>query len=111
MENYVTCAVCERTVEIGAGYVVRMDIMADPELPPMTGDEITQGNLNAAIAAVIEEARNLSAEDLQDGVHRRSPICIGRTVALAIGRSSARPPTRRAGVCPSRARAKAQAIQ
>src|SRR4051812_24468213 len=79
MENYATCAVCERPVEIGAGYIVRMDIMADPELPPMTGEEIAQGNLNAAIAAVIEEARNLSAEDLQDGIHRRFQfrLCAG----------------------------------
>jgi len=86
MENYITCAVCERPVEIGAGYVVRMDIMADPELPPMTGEQIAQGNLNAAIAAVIEEARNLSAEDLQDGVHRRfqyrlCPACHKRFLA------------------------------
>jgi hypothetical protein len=67
----LTCAVCNRPVPVGSGYLVRIDLMADPELPAMSAEEIALGNLSAAIASVIEEAKNLSAEDLQDGVHRR----------------------------------------
>jgi hypothetical protein len=79
VENKITCAICDRSVAIGAGYLVRMDVMADPEMPDLTGEGIESADLNATIAAVIEEAKNLTAEDLQDGVHRRFEfrLCAG----------------------------------
>jgi hypothetical protein len=71
MADLETCAICGRPVALGEGYVVRIDVMADPRLPELTGEDVAGADLNAAIRAAIEEAKNLSAEDLQDGVHRR----------------------------------------
>jgi hypothetical protein len=90
VSSHATCAVCARPVAIGSGYVVRIDVLADPQLPEMSSDEIADGNLSAAIAAVIEEAKNLSADDLQDGVHRRfefrlCPTCQRRFLANPLG--------------------------
>ena len=81
---------CGRGVALGEGYVVRMDVMADPRLPEMSGEEIEGMDLGAAMRAAIEEAKNLSAEDLQDGVHRRfeyrlCPVCHKRFLANPLG--------------------------
>lgn len=62
---------CGAAVLMGEGYVVRIDVYADPEMPQMTGDQIASADLNATLAEVIREAEKMSAEDLQDGVHRR----------------------------------------
>ncbi len=81
---------CGRAVGLGEGYVVRIDVMADPRVPEMSGEDIAGTDFNAAIRAAIEEAKNLSAEDLQDGVHRRfeyrmCPVCQRRFLANPLG--------------------------
>ena len=45
MESQETCAVCGRAVALGEGYVVRMDVMADPRLAEMSGEEIEGADL------------------------------------------------------------------
>ena len=90
MAELETCAICRREVALGEGYVVRIDVMADPRLPEMIGEEVAGADFNAAIRAAIEEARNLTAEDLQDGVHRRfeyrlCPACQRRFLANPLG--------------------------
>lgn len=90
VENGITCAICGRPVVMGTGYRVRMDVVADSDMPATAGDEIESGDLNAAIAAAIEEAKAMSAEDLQDGVHRRfefrlCPGCHRRFLANPLG--------------------------
>ena len=90
MADLETCAMCGRPVRLGEGYVVRMDVMADPRMPEMTGEEVAGADLNAAIRAAIKEAASLSAGDLQDGVHRRfeyrmCPACQRRFLANPLG--------------------------
>jgi hypothetical protein len=90
VEVNAICAICESPLVAGAGYIVRMDVFADPEMAGSTSVEIEAGDLNAAIAAVIEEAKNLSDDDLQDGVHRHfefrlCPRCHRRFLANPLG--------------------------
>lgn len=77
-------------MEAGAGYVVRIDVFADPEIPPMTAEQIASADLNATLAQVIEQTKHLSAEDLQDSVHRRfhyrlCPACHRQYLANPLG--------------------------
>ena len=66
------------------------DVMADPQIPDMTSDQIASTDFNQTLAEVIEEAQKFSADDLQDGVHRRfefrlCPSCQRRFLANSLG--------------------------
>jgi hypothetical protein len=65
------CALCGRAIPPGTGYVVCIDVFADPEMPPMTADEITAADVNATLAEVMQQIKGMTEQDLQDGVHRR----------------------------------------
>jgi hypothetical protein len=65
------CAICGRAVEIAESFIVRIDVYADPTLPEITAEDIAKLDLNAAIAEAADAAAGMSADDLQDGVHRR----------------------------------------
>ena len=67
----VPCALCGRAVPAEASYVVRIDVFADPSLPPLTAEQVAATDLGRTLAEVIEQAKHLSADDLQDSVHRR----------------------------------------
>lgn len=64
------CAVCDRVIPIGEGYIVRIDVFADPSVPPIdtSSKEWAAGN---SIEAIIQQLEHTSAEDAQDSVHRR----------------------------------------
>jgi hypothetical protein len=84
------CALCDRPVEIGGGYVVRIDVFADPQLPPMTADQINSIDFDKTLAEVMEQARKMSPDELQDGVHRRfeyrlCPVCHRRFLTNPLG--------------------------
>jgi hypothetical protein len=90
VENVAHCALCERPIIVGAGYIVRIDVMADPQIPDMASDQLASADFNQALAEVIEEAKTFSAEELQDGVHRRfefrlCPSCQRRFLANPLG--------------------------
>ena len=67
----VRCAFCERTIDPGTGYVVRIEVFADPQTAPMTGEQVESVDLNATLAEVLQQIKHMSAEELQDGVHRQ----------------------------------------
>lgn len=71
MESNDVCSFCGARVELGTGFVVRVDVYADPEIPPMTAEQIASTNLDKTLAEVIEQARRMSADELQNGVYRR----------------------------------------
>ncbi|CAA9386530.1 MAG: hypothetical protein AVDCRST_MAG64-979 [uncultured Phycisphaerae bacterium] len=87
----VTCDLCAATLPAHASYVVRIDVFADPSLPPMSGDELAGFDFDAALEQVAEEAAGMTADDLQDGVHRRfeyrlCPRCQKRFLANPLGK-------------------------
>ena len=87
----VTCELCAATLPVHASYVVRIDVFADPSLPPITGDDLAGFDFDAALEQIAEEAAGLTADDLQDGVHRRfeyrlCPRCQKRFLANPLGK-------------------------
>jgi hypothetical protein len=68
------CALCEAALTAGVGYVVRIDIFADPAWSDSAGEN---ADIKDSLAEAIDQAVSMSADELQDGVHRRFeyPIC------------------------------------
>jgi len=90
VEEICACAICARPVPPGSGYVARIDVFADPALPPTSESELEAADFSAAMADAIAAAEKFSAEELQDGVHRRfefrlCPACQRRFLANPLG--------------------------
>ena len=95
----VACELCGRAVAVHDSYVVRIDAYADPSIPPIDTASFGDGGPGDAIDALIEQMAGLSADDLQDAVHRRfeyrlCPPCHRRFLANPLGK----PRGTRAGV-------------
>ncbi len=91
MPDTVTCDLCGATLPVHASYVVRTEVFADPSLPPITGDELAGFDFDQALEQIAEEAAGMTADDLQDGVHRRfeyrlCPRCQKRFLANPLGK-------------------------
>lgn len=70
------CAMCSRLIAPGAGYVVKIEVYADPTMPAMSGEHVASADFEAELAAILAEAAQQSAAELQDGVHRRFAFAI-----------------------------------
>ncbi len=71
MVQPVHCDLCGQTIAANSHYVVRIDVFADPSVPAMSTDELSQLGSADAIAQILEELKQYSADELQDQVHRR----------------------------------------
>ena len=71
MAPRVLCDLCNRPVSPHGHYIVRIDVFADPEMPAVSADEMEEADYQEAMKALIEQMNGLSADDLQDQVHRR----------------------------------------
>jgi hypothetical protein len=67
----VHCDLCDRPILPHEHYVVKMDVYADPEMPPVSGEEMAETDYQQAMAELMEQMKAMTAEDLQDQVHRR----------------------------------------
>lgn len=67
----ILCDLCNKPVSPHGHYIVRMDVFADPQMPPVTADEMEEADYQNAMAELIEQMKGMSADDLQDQVHRR----------------------------------------
>lgn len=90
MPDATRCALCDREIPCGAGYIVKIEVYADPQLPPMTSDQIEAADLNATLADLNDQIQGMSADDLQDGVHRSftyhlCPACQRKYLANPLG--------------------------
>ena len=90
MEEADRCALCRRVVPRGGGYVVRIDVFADPELPHMTAEQIEAADLDSALAELMEQMKHMSPQEIQDQVHRRfeyrlCPACQRRYLGNPLG--------------------------
>lgn len=70
------CAMCTTLIAQGAGYVVRIEVFADPQMPAISGEELATADFDAALREVIAAARDRSGAELQDDVHRRFAFAI-----------------------------------
>jgi hypothetical protein len=71
MADRIICDICGQMIPPHGHYIVRMDIFADPAMPAMSAEEIAETDFQSQLAELLEEMKHLSAEDLQDQVHRR----------------------------------------
>ena len=67
----VLCDLCDRPVPPHGHYVVRIDVFADPAMPPVTSEEMEEADYQQAMRELMEQMKDLSADDLQDQVARR----------------------------------------
>ena len=67
----VECELCGRTVAVHESYVVRVDVFADPSVPSVTSEQLQGIDFDETMADLMEQMKHLSADDLQDDVHRR----------------------------------------
>jgi hypothetical protein len=86
----VLCDICGVRVEPHAHYLVRIDIFADPSMPNVTSDELEEKDFDHAFAQLIEQMKHMSADELQDQVHRRfeyrvCPTCQRKLIANPLG--------------------------
>jgi hypothetical protein len=94
MPDRVPCDLCERPVDVHASYVVRIDVFAEPSVPPLDSSTVFApggGDFDQTLDALLKEMQHLTAEDLQDSVHRRfeyrlCPACQRRFLANPLGR-------------------------
>ena len=71
MAERVICDLCGDTVPPHAHYVVRIDVFADPSIPAVSSDDLDEMDPAHTIEHLIEQMKGMSADDLQDQVHRR----------------------------------------
>lgn len=71
MCDRVICELCDRQLLKHASYVVRMDVFADPSMPPMSTAELEETDFDETLDKLLAEMKGMTTEDLQDGVHRR----------------------------------------
>jgi hypothetical protein len=87
----VACALCSRPLDPQASYVVRIDVFADPSGPTVSAEELADTDPGDTIDALIEQMKGMTADELQDQVHRRfeyrlCPTCQRRFLANPLGR-------------------------
>ena len=91
MSDRVICDLCDRQLLKHASYIVRMDVFADPSMPPISSEELEETDFDEALDKLLAEAKDMTADDLQDGVHRRfefrlCPACHRRFLANPMGK-------------------------
>ena len=90
------CDLCAAPLTPQAFYVVRIDVFADPSGPVVSSEELATTDLTGTIDALIEQMKGMTAEELQDQVHRRfeyrlCPGCHRRFLANPLGKPRGAP--------------------
>jgi hypothetical protein len=85
------CSLCGKPLAPHAHYVVRIDVFADPSMPATTAAELAAIDFDAGLNDLLEQMKHLTAEELQDQVHRRfefkiCPACQPRFLANPLGK-------------------------
>jgi len=79
MADRVFCDLCGGSVPPHAHYIVRIDVFADPSMPEMSTDDLDEMNAEQTISQLLDQMKQMSADELQDQVHRRFEYRICRS--------------------------------
>jgi hypothetical protein len=82
MSERVICDICGQTVVPHAHYIVKIEVYADPSMPPVDTEELEEKDLEKTLANLMDELKHYSAEELQDQVHRRFEYRICRACQM-----------------------------
>ena len=85
------CDLCGRKLEPHNYYIVRIDVFADPSIPAVSSAELEAVDFDAAIDLLLEQMKDMTADQLQDQVHRRfemmiCPACQPEFLANPLGK-------------------------
>jgi ribosomal protein L40E len=86
MPRYI-CDRCGATIPPHAHYVVKMQVYADPTLPPITSDDLEEADHDRRMADLLEEMQDLSEEQLEAAVHWERDFRICRPCQLDLFRN------------------------
>jgi hypothetical protein len=64
------CDLCGRAIPPHCHYIVKIEVFADPSMPAVLSHEIEEIDFDKKMRELIDEMRHLSADELQDQVHR-----------------------------------------
>ena len=94
----MACELCGRDVGLHESYVVRIDVFADTSVPPTTADELAGADFDEQVSELLEQMKGMSADELQDDVHRRFEYRICRPCQVRfLANPLGKPRKRRAG--------------
>ena len=79
MADHTICDACGREIPPHAHYIVRIEVFADPSLPSTTSKELLATDFDAEMQKILDEVKNLSADELQDQVHRQFEYTLCRS--------------------------------
>ena len=65
------CDICHRLIEPHAHYVVKIEVTANPEMPPVGRAELEETDYRETIRQLLEQMKDASPRELQDDVYRR----------------------------------------
>lgn len=82
MAERVICDLCGGSIPPHAHYIVRIDVFADPSIPPVNTQDLDEMDSEKTLAQLMEEMKNMSADELQDQVHRRFEYRICRSCQI-----------------------------
>ena len=87
----VICELCSRRMGVHSSYVVRIEIFAEPSMEPISTEEMEEMELDEEMKRLMEEMKGMTAEEIQDQVHRRFEFrvcraCQVRLVANPLGK-------------------------
>jgi hypothetical protein len=77
MMEFTVCDLCGNAIAPHEHYVVRIDVFADPEMPAMTSADL-EGDDDGEIAKLLEKMKHMTADELEEQVHRRVEFKICR---------------------------------
>lgn len=78
MSDPTACDSCGRRIAPHGHYIVRIDVFADPSMPPISGEELARTDFDTALDDLLHEMRHRSADELMDDVHRHFDFRICR---------------------------------
>ena len=70
MERHI-CDLCGAAIPPHAHYVVRIEVFADPSVPAMSTADIEEMDFETTSQDLLQQMSQMTADDLQDQVHRR----------------------------------------
>jgi len=78
----MTCDLCQRPLPPHGHYIVKIEVFADPAMPPVTSEELADADYQSAMAQLMDQMKSMSADELQDQVHRRFEFKLCRTCQM-----------------------------
>lgn len=70
------CDLCGKPLSPEGHYQVRIDVTADPALPATTSAQLAATDFDREMARLMQQMKDMTAEQLQDQVHRRFDFAI-----------------------------------